>query len=544
VGGGYLNTASGSAATVGGGISNRATNNYATVPGGAGNTAGGQYSFAAGNGAQALHQGSFVWADSQGSSFASTTNDQFLIHAAGGVGIGTNNPQSALHVGGTVTAGNFVGNGAGLTNLNAAQLSGMVSVAQLPSIVLTNNASGVTLSGSFSGDGSGLTASSAEVVARQQGDVNTLNSADQYTDARVAVLATPLSAATNAANPNTLVKRDANGNFAAGTITASFVGNGAGLSNLNVSGGGMTWQTVTGSAQAQPNNGYIANDANQVTITLPTSPNVGDIVRVTGVGAGGWKLAQNTSQTILGGNFGLIGVAWSAHAGSLTWRSVASSADGTKLVAAVSGGQIWTSSDSGNTWTAHAGSLLWTVASSADGTKLVAAADGGQIWTSSDSGNTWTAHASNQSWVSVASSSDGTKLVAVVSSGQIWTSGDSGTNWTAYAGGLGWQSVASSADGTKLVAAVNNGQIWTSSDSGNTWSPHASNQSWWSVASSSDGTKLVAVTWGGQIWTSSANTSTGPTGYLTAAQNSAIELQYIGNGQFLPLSYAGTFSGN
>jgi trimeric autotransporter adhesin len=101
VGGGYENTSTGQYATVGGGLFNQATNDYATVSGGAYNLAGGRYSFAAGQQAQALHQGSFVWADSQNFPFASTANDQFLIRAGGGVGINKNNPASALDVNGT-----------------------------------------------------------------------------------------------------------------------------------------------------------------------------------------------------------------------------------------------------------------------------------------------------------------------------------------------------------------------------------------------------------------------------------------------------------
>ena len=98
-------------------------------------------------------------------------------------------------------------------------------------------------------------------------------------------------------------------------------------------------------------------------------------------------------------------------------------------------GQIYTSTDSGVTWTAHESNRNWySVASSADGTKLVALPESGQIYTSTDSGVSWTARASNREWRSVASSADGTKLVAVVGGsyvGQIHTSTDSGVNWTA-----------------------------------------------------------------------------------------------------------------
>jgi len=40
--------------------------------------------------------------------------------------------------------------------------------------------------------------------------------------------------------------------------------------------------------------------------------------------------------------------------------------------------------------------------------------------------------------------------------------------------------------------------------------------------------------------TFAASTTVGATGCLTGLQRSAIELQYIGASQFLPLSYAGT----
>lgn len=100
--GGVLNVTSGLAATVGCGIYNAATADYATVPGGFQNTAGGQFSLAAGQQANAMHTGTFVWADSQGAAFASTAADQYLIRAQGGVGINTNSPGSfALCVNGS-----------------------------------------------------------------------------------------------------------------------------------------------------------------------------------------------------------------------------------------------------------------------------------------------------------------------------------------------------------------------------------------------------------------------------------------------------------
>jgi hypothetical protein len=92
-----------------------------------------------------------------------------------------------------------------------------------------------------------------------------------------------------------------------------------------------------------------------------------------------------------------------------------------------SGNGIYTSTDSGVTWSAHDSVRNWySVASSSDGTKLIAAdvgvGSGGQLYTSPDSGATWTARDSSRTWYSVASSSDGSKLVAGVYGGQIFTS--------------------------------------------------------------------------------------------------------------------------
>jgi hypothetical protein len=98
VGGGLGNTASGYYAAVGGGYHNTASGPAATVGGGFYNTASGSYSFAAGRKAKADHTGAFVWADGADAYFASTGNNQFLIRASGGVGIGTSSPEEMLHV--------------------------------------------------------------------------------------------------------------------------------------------------------------------------------------------------------------------------------------------------------------------------------------------------------------------------------------------------------------------------------------------------------------------------------------------------------------
>jgi|GEM_PF-1676636 len=202
------------------------------------------------------------------------------------------------------------------------------------------------------------------------------------------------------------------------------------------------------------------------------------------------------------------------------WFGVASSADGTKLVAVTWCGPIFTSTDSGATWVnqSDAGNHCWkNVTSSADGTKLAAInSNDGHIYTSVDSGVTWIKQLGSgpeKSWFGIASDSTGEKLVATEDGGGIYTSSDGGVTWIDRytSGNLLWRNVASSADGTKLVAATNDGYVYTSTDSGVTWSTNGNSSgshSWYAVASSADGTKLVATDYNGYIYTSTDSGAT------------------------------------
>jgi len=98
------------------------------------------------------------------------------------------------------------------------------------------------------------------------------------------------------------------GNITAGTgITVT---NGAGTISISVSGSGVSWTEVTTTSQIMTvNGGYISNNAGLVTLTLPTSASIGDILYIVGKGAGGWLIAQNASQSIhIGSAASTIGV--------------------------------------------------------------------------------------------------------------------------------------------------------------------------------------------------------------------------------------------
>jgi hypothetical protein len=354
--------------------------------------------------------------------------------------------------------------------------------------VVTANNSANTFSGAFTGSGAALNSVPATSLT------------GTLPDARLSA--------------NVALQSNPNLNFA-GTVSATnFSGGGHGLTNVP---GAFFWVTVAANTQAQPNVGYICNNGLvPVTITLPSSPSVGDVYKVAGVGAGGWIIKQNANQMIAAGNLpDSIGESWTASGITTNWSAVASSADGTKLVATVKGGQIYTSTDSGVTWTPQANSTNWSsVASSADGTYLVAGVGNnvslvGYIYTSGNSGiGSWTPHNNARQWVSVASSADGAKLVAAVystiGSGNpgIYTSTSSGASWGQSKAVPFCSAVASSADGAKLVATVYGGQIWTSTDSGNSWLARDSSRNWTAVASSADGSRLLAAVSGGSLYIS------------------------------------------
>lgn len=219
---------------------------------------------------------------------------------------------------------------------------------------------------------------------------------------------------------------------------------------------------------------------------------------------------------------------FTARESNQVWEELASSADGTKLVAVVNSGQIYTSTDSGASWTPTESNRNWiSVASSADGVNLVAVVANGRIYTSTDSGVSWTEINVLKNWFGVASSADGTKLVAVAYNNQIYTSTNSGASWTARDSNRLWTSVASSADGVNLYATVENNFIYKSTDSGVTWNGIFSgpNGNWTSITTSADGSIVAAVVSPGQIYISSdfgvTWNAVGPTKYWTDIASSA-----------------------
>lgn len=74
-------------------------------------------------------------------------------------------------------------------------------------------------------------------------------------------------------------------------------------------GGGITWTDVTGTSQsAAVNSWYLANNTSLVTITLPGTFAVGDVIRVKGINSGGWAIAVASGDQIIWDEGGVDGV--------------------------------------------------------------------------------------------------------------------------------------------------------------------------------------------------------------------------------------------
>ena len=420
---------------------------------------------------------------------------------------------------------------------------------------------------------------------------------------------------------------DTNGNHAldvSEVTSTTYVCSGAPAAASNIV------DVTAASIQASSNTSYLADSASRVTVTLPATPAVGDVVIVSGVGTGGWTIAQNAGQRVftgfhdaewstpaspltqvvgfaiagngrvivMGGYFTDLytsvdgGLTWTdnASSGQAYWQVIATSYDGshilasgnntpvqlsadfgatwqattlpsgnwsnfvisddgTHMAAANYGDAIWESTDSGQTWTASAsaGSRAWSgIAMSSDGTRQAASEQGqnGAVWLSTDAGVTWTASSSPaQYWNSVASSADGVHLFAT-SQSALYTSADAGATWTAHGSSGQWGKAVSSADGHALATYNNYGQqaqIYTSADYGVSWHALGSpTQYWRGIGSSADGTQLIAQDNSSHLLTTRSATTTGAAGFLGGSQFDTVALEYTSGGVFAVTSRQGT----
>jgi len=237
---------------------------------------------------------------------------------------------------------------------------------------------------------------------------------------------------------------------------------------------------------------------------------------------------------------------------SLQWAAIACSSDGSKLFTAPVNGYLYVWS--GSSITPVVGNLPWSaVTCTGDGTNIAAAVTGGNIAVSLSAGASWNyVTAPGTACKALAAGATGQKLVAAYNGG-VATSTNFGTSWIASTTPAGnWTCVAASADCNQLVAGQSNGLLYASANFGASWTAVTStNQNWSSVCMSADGTKYAGTvssvgSYAGGIFygSTSAQPNTTASTNVCGSFGSAIELQYIGNNKFIPVSSSGLLWAN
>lgn len=194
-----------------------------------------------------------------------------------------------------------------------------------------------------------------------------------------------------------------------------------------------------------------------------------------------WRgVASSASGTILAAIFTSnlyvsydSGVNWSNPLNqSGAFNGIAMSSDGTYMVAAMQSNTLWVSTDSGNNWTSRDSSRTWwAVATSADGSIMLATTSSATAYAyvSTDYGTTWTQKTSAYTQLyGCAMSSNGTIMYLVAGASYVYVSTDTGNTWTQKLSVDNWNNVCCSADGT-IAYAIATTSIYKTTDSGATW---------------------------------------------------------------------------
>lgn len=478
-----------------------------------------------------------------------------------------------------------------LGTLSAAQLTGTAASSLITgaytNVVNFSNPTNIFV-GAFSGAGSNLTSLNASQItsgtladARLTANVDLLN-------ANQTVTGTKTFANTNFfTGPNTFSGSNffTGANVFTGSNTFNgintFTNNGNYFQGSFFGNGLVGWLPVLGtSTNAMRDAGYLMLNGGLSTLTLPATASllVGDIVRISGGGGGGWLVKENTGQSIMG-NFARYTNSVLTFQNGVTAQAydIAGSADGVRMyvvgndIIGISASSDYGRSGTWNTVGGLSGSYI-SIACSADG-KIVYAEPypSGTIIMSVNGGLTWTSSGRTGNGTFIGCTANGTLLPAGGTVGGIACSGNgtyqaqlSGTRtFISTNGGSSFTvpvtnpasffCLAVSSDCTRMVGGANNGLLYASANQGATWTPLTSTNLLLEGAwMSSDGSRFAAAAFtsgvvGGGIVSASVsplpNTiSTNNT--ICGSQGSAAELQYLGNGQFMPVGSTGLLWAN
>ena len=269
-----------------------------------------------------------VFASSSVTGVASFKSTYFDVGATGVVTLA-----SAYQVtGDTIAAGTGIsvsrsGNTSTVTNIGVQSFNGMTgAISQSPAFASTSvtgvasfnstyfavGATGVvTLASSYQATGQTIVSSGSAQIVNTSGNTVTIdNRIASASVTGVASFNSTYLTVSNGAVSLASAYQVTGDTVAVGTgIAVSRSGNTSTVTNIGVqsfngatgavtAGVALAFSVITADQTAAINTGYIANKGTLLTLTLPTTAAVGSVIRVSGMNAGLWKIAQNASGII------------------------------------------------------------------------------------------------------------------------------------------------------------------------------------------------------------------------------------------------------
>lgn len=198
------------------------------------------------------------------------------------------------------------------------------------------------------------------------------------------------------------------------------------------------------------------------------------------------------------------GTTWTSHVETnfQYWSDVAISGNGQFQLAALSNvngfstQNAYLSIDYGVTWTiidSFSYNGIGEVAVCSSGAYQGVSVFTGDIYLTSNYGNTWTSSGKINAWHGLSISANGEYIVAVVNGGYIFQTTDIGVTWIQHGSYQKYYDISISSNGKIQTAVVFGNTTFSSEDYGNTWFVSANYQYWRDVSMSSDGSCQAAV---------------------------------------------------
>jgi hypothetical protein len=375
-----------------------------------------------------------------------------------------------------------------LSPLPAAQLTGTVPLAQLPPVILTNNASAVVLTGTFSGNGAGLTSINGGAI--QNGTIGSAQLA-----------------------PGT-------GVVPSGAIVLSATANNAALNsagfNLMATGLGSVWSQVTNTTPwGAPYGGYLPRSTFSALAFNGQLWVLGGAIYMGGMGNELFNDVWSSSN----------GAAWTEATSSAGWgprdwfNAVAFNGKMWVLGGPINGAgnDVWSSSD-GATWTEVTNAAPWVARYNS-----AAVAFNGQMWVMG--GNNFSEPYGLTNLSDVWSSSDGLTWVektscapwgprdsfsVVACNGKLWLMGGESHPYTQISSlndvwssndGITWNLVTNATpwgSGSDIGVVALNGQMFVANGSSGVWS--STDGAVWNLVTNSAPAGVATVAFNGQLW--------------------------------------------